>query len=57
MLRNLRAGRSRREIARRLDISLQAYQRLENPRTSNPTLTTLEKVTRVYGKHVALGFM
>jgi len=57
MLRKLRAGRSQQEIARRLDISFQVYQRLENPRRSNPTLKTLEKVARVYGKHVALGFM
>ena len=57
MLRTLRAGRSQREIARRLDISFQVYQRLENPRRSNPTVKTLEKVARVYGKHVALGFM
>lgn len=57
MLRKLRAGRSQREIARRLDISFQVYQRLENPRRSNPTVKTLEKVARVYGKHVALGFM
>jgi len=57
MLRKLRAGRSQREIARKLDISFQVYQRLENPRKSNPTLKTLEKVARVYGKHVALGFV
>jgi antitoxin HicB len=57
MLRKLRAGRSQKEIARRLDISFQVYQRLENPRKSNPTVKTLEKVARVYGKHVALGFI
>jgi len=57
MLRKLRAGRSQQEIARRLDISFQVYQRLENPRRSNPTIKTLEKVARVYGKHIALGFM
>jgi antitoxin HicB len=57
MLRKMRAGRSQREIARKLDISFQVYQRLENPRKSNPTVKTLEKVARVYGKHVALGFM
>ena len=57
MLRKLRAGRSQREIAHRLNISFQVYQRLENPRRSNPTVKTLEKVARVYGKHVALGFM
>lgn len=57
MLRKMRAGRSQREIARKLDISFQVYQRLENPRRSNPTVKTLEKVARVYGKHVALGFI
>jgi antitoxin HicB len=56
MLRKLRADRSQIEVARQLHISYQVYQRLENPRKSNPTVKTLEKVARVFGKRFELGF-
>lgn len=57
MLRKLRADATQVEIARKLDISYQVYQRLENPRKANPTLKTLEKIAKVFGKHVELGFV
>jgi antitoxin HicB len=57
MLRKLRADNSQIEIARKLKISYQVYQRLENPRKSNPTIKTLEKIARVYGKKMELGFV
>ncbi len=57
MLRTLRAGRSQIEIASQLHISYQVYQRLENPRRANPTIKTLEKVARVFGKRFELGFV
>ncbi len=57
MLRSLRADRSQAEIARQLKISYQVYQRLENPRKANPTVKTLEKIARVFGKRVELGFV
>ncbi len=57
ILRKLRADRSQLDIARQLHISYQVYQRLENPRKANPTLKTLEKVARVFGKRVELGFV
>ncbi|MFH1029474.1 MAG: helix-turn-helix transcriptional regulator, partial [Pseudomonadota bacterium] len=57
MLRKLRADESQVEIARKLNIAYQVYQRLENPRKANPTLKTLEKIARVFGKHVELGFV
>ncbi len=57
MLRKLRAGRTQQEIARNLKISFQVYQRLENPRKSNPTIKTLEKVASAYGKHITLEFI
>lgn len=44
------------EAARRLNISYQAYQRLENPSRCNPTIKTLEKVARAFGKHLSLEF-
>lgn len=56
MLRDLRAGRSQIEVARQLDISYQVYQRLENPRKANPTIKTLEKIARVFGKRIDLAF-
>lgn len=57
MLRKLRADRTQKEIARKLKISFQVYQRLENPRKANPTLKTLEKVASAYGKHISLDFI
>lgn len=57
MLRKLRADKSQIEIARELNISYQVYQRLENPRKSNPTIKTLEKIARVYGKKMEFGFI
>ncbi len=57
ILRKLRADRSQIDIARQLHISYQVYQRLENPRKANPTIKTLEKVARVFGKRVELGFV
>lgn len=57
MLRKLRADRSQIEVARQLNISYQVYQRLENPRKANPTVKTLEKIARVFGKRFELGFV
>lgn len=57
MLRSLRAGRPQIEVARQLNISYQVYQRLENPRKANPTIKTLEKIARVFGKRFELGFV
>ncbi len=57
MLRTLRADRPQTEVARQLNISYQVYQRLENPRKANPTVKTLEKIARVFGKRIELGFV
>lgn len=57
MLRSLRADRPQTEVARQLNISYQVYQRLENPRKANPTVKTLEKIARVFGKRFELGFV
>lgn len=57
MLRTLRADRSQMEIAKQLNIAYQVYQRLENPRKANPTVKTLEKIARVFGRRVELGFV
>ena len=53
-LRKLRGDQSQSEIARRLGLSYQSYQRLENPRKANPTVKTLEKIARVYGRELRI---
>ena len=54
MLRDLRGDQSQTDIARKLGLSYQAYQRLENPRKANPTVKTLEKIARVYGRELSI---
>jgi len=51
-LRQLRGEQSQTDIARKLGLSYQSYQRLENPRKANPTVKTLEKIARVYGREL-----
>jgi antitoxin HicB len=55
-LRKLRNGRSQTEVARKLDVSYQAYQKLENPRRCNPTVKTLEKISNAFGKRLKIEF-
>lgn len=56
-LRKLRGNRPQSEIARRLGLSYQAYQRLENPVKGNPTIKTLEKVARAFGKRLEINLV
>ena len=42
------------EAAKRLGISYQSYQKLENPNKANPTLKTLQKVSRAFGKRLVM---
>ena len=51
-IRKLRANKSQIEIAKKLGISYQAYQKLENPRKCNPTLKTLEKIAKTMKKKI-----
>jgi len=53
-LRKLRGQQSQTDIARKLGLSYQAYQRLENPLKANPTVKTLEKIARVYGRELSI---
>lgn len=55
-LRKIRNGLSQSEIARKLGISYQAYQKLENPRKCNPTIKTLEKISDVFNKTMVISF-
>ena len=55
-LRRMRRGLSQTEIARRVGVSYQAVQKLENPKTSNPSIKTLEKIAGAFGKRVDIAF-
>ena len=55
-LRELRGEQSQADIARKLGLTYQAYQRLENPRKANPTVKTLEKIARVYNRQLNISF-
>jgi len=44
------------DVAKVLGISYQAYQRLERPGKSNPTLKTLERLAKVFEKDLRLEF-
>lgn len=58
LLRRLRETRklTQGDIAKVLGISYQAYQRLEKPGKSNPTIKTLERLAKVYNKDLRLEF-
>jgi antitoxin HicB len=53
-LRQLRGSLSQTDIAKKLGMTYQSYQRLENPRKANPTIKTLEKIARVYGRQLSI---
>jgi antitoxin HicB len=51
-LRTLRGEQSQTDIAKKLGLSYQAYQRLENPRRSNPTVKTLERIAHAFDREL-----
>ncbi|GHU74322.1 hypothetical protein FACS189450_14970 [Spirochaetia bacterium] len=51
-IRQLRGEQSQTDIARKLGLSYQAYQRLENPGKANPTVKTLERIAHVFGQEL-----
>jgi antitoxin HicB len=55
-LRQLRGNESKKAIADKLGISYQAYQQLEDARKTNPTIKTLEKIAKAYGKTLEVKF-
>jgi antitoxin HicB len=40
------------DVAEKMGVKYQVYQRLENPRTANPTLKTLRKLETVFGNEL-----
>ena len=43
-----RLGLSQKDVAERLNVNWTYYQRIENPRRTNPTLSTIEKLQNVF---------
>ena len=56
-LRELRGNKTQIEMARRLSVSYQAYQKLENPNKSNPTIKTIERVSKSLNKKLLFEFV
>lgn len=48
------AGLTQKQIAHKLEISYQAYQRMERPGRSNLTILTLEKIARALKRKLVL---
>jgi len=46
------SGMTLTDVADRLGVKYQVYQKLENPETANPTLKTIAKLERVFGDTV-----
>jgi len=46
------AGLSQGEVASRLGVKYQVYQRLEDPSKANPTLKTIVRLEKVFGKRL-----
>jgi len=53
-LRNARLshGMTLAEVAEKMGVKYQVYQKLENPRTANPTLKTLKKLEVIFGQEL-----
>ncbi|GMO59012.1 MAG: hypothetical protein Ta2G_18950 [Termitinemataceae bacterium] len=55
-LRNVRTSRNMTlaDVADQMGVKYQVYQKLENPRTANPTLKTLKKLERIFDKELVM---
>ena len=53
-LRNARLSRNMTlaDVAEKMGVKYQVYQKLENPRTANPTLKTLKKLEEIFGQEL-----
>jgi antitoxin HicB len=43
-------GLSQKDVAERMNVNWAYYQRIENPRKTNPTLGTIEKLQKVFNR-------
>lgn len=48
------SGLTQKQLAERLDISFQAYQRMERPGRSNLTIATLQRIAEALNKHLVI---
>lgn len=48
-LRHARADRTQQDVAKAVGMTYQQYQRLENPRKTNPTISTIHKLEQALG--------
>lgn len=51
-LKRAEKGLSQKKAAELMNINFQSYQKFENPRKSNPTLRTIEKIERVFNERI-----
>lgn len=45
-----RLGLSQKDVAKRMNVNWTYYQRIENPRRTNPTLGTIEKLQSIFNR-------
>lgn len=43
-------GLTQKDVAEKMGVAWSAYQRIENPRKTNPTLSTIAKLEKVFGR-------
>jgi antitoxin HicB len=53
-LKRIEKGLTQQKAAEMLEINFQSYQKYENPKLANPTLTTLKKIERVFNEKIVL---
>jgi antitoxin HicB len=49
-LKRIEKGLTQQKTAELLEINFQSYQKYENPKLANPTLTTLKKIEKVFNE-------
>jgi len=47
-------GMSQQEMAKRMTMDWKQYQRIENPRKTNPTLATIDRIQQAFGEPLFL---
>jgi len=45
-----RMGLSQKDVAERMNVNWAYYQRIENPRRTNPTLKTIDKLQKIFNR-------
>ncbi len=53
-LKRIEKGLTQQKAAELLEINFQSYQKYENPKLANPTLTTLKKIEKVFNERIVL---